>query len=374
MTKRPSTPFPTTGYYGEAYFCDRQEELKRLIDNLQGDASTTLVALRRMGKTALIKHLQHVLADRYFSLYVDILPTESLADFLNHLATSVAAMSSENTNLGKRIWKFLKSLRPTVSYDTLSGNPVLSFNLNQEEGLTSVGEIFDFLESQNKPVLIAIDEFQQILKYPERNVDAWLRSKIQELNNVIFIFSGSQQHLIQEMFVDPTRPFFRSTQFMHISKIGRESYHRFIAEKFSENSKKIEDRTIDSILDWADGYTYYVQLLCNRTFLSSGRTVAREAWKEEAIKLLKEQEFVFYAYREVLTNPQWNLLKAIAREGGTRTPTASDFIARNSLGNPSTVLQSLHTLQKKEMIYRETGQDGKSYYGVYDLLFRRWIE
>ncbi len=374
MTKKPSTPFPTTGYYGEAYFCDREHELEQLVNNVEGDASTTLVALRRMGKTALIKHLQHVLADRYMSLYVDILPTESLADFLNQLATAVAAMSSEKTTLGTRIWRFLKSLRPTMSYDALSGNPVLSFNVSQEEGLKSVGEIFDFLESQNKPVLIAIDEFQQILRYPEKNVDAWLRSKIQELKNVIFIFSGSQQHLIQEMFVDPSRPFYRSTQFMHITKIGRASYHRFIAEKFSESSKKIGDQTVDSILDWADGYTYYVQLLCNRIFLSSGRIISREAWKEEALKLLKEQEFVFYAYREVLTNPQWNLLKAIAREGGTGTPTASDFIARNSLGNPSTVLQSLHTLQKKEMIYRETGQNGKSFYGVYDLLFRRWIE
>lgn len=115
MIKKPSTPFPTTGYYGEAYFCDRQEELKRLIDNVKGDASTTLVALRRMGKTALIKHLQHVLADYYFPLYVDILPTESMGEFLNHLATSVATMSSERTNLGRRIWKFLKSLRPALS-------------------------------------------------------------------------------------------------------------------------------------------------------------------------------------------------------------------------------------------------------------------
>ena len=273
MARKPSTPFPTTGYYGEAYFCDREKELKQLMDNVQGDSSTTLVALRRMGKTALIKHLQHVLSNRYSPVYVDILPTESLGEFLNHLATAVAAISSGKTKLGSRIWKFMTSLRPTVSYDALSGNPILSFNLSPEEGLKSVGEIFDFLESQSKPVLVAIDEFQQILKYPEKNVDAWLRSKIQELRNVVFVFSGSQQHLIQEMFVDPSRPFFRSTRFMHLTKIDRGSYHRFIAVKFSEHSKKITDSTIDSILDWTDGYTYYVQLLCNRIFLSSGRTV-----------------------------------------------------------------------------------------------------
>lgn len=374
MLKKPSTPFPTTGYFGEAYFCDREEELKQLINNINGGTSTTLVALRRMGKTALIKHLQHLLEDRFISLYVDILPTESMVDFLNHLASAVAEMAPEKTSLGTRIWKFLKSLRPTVSYDSLSGSPLLSFSLSPDEGLRSIGEIFDFLESQNKPVLLSIDEFQQILQYPEKNVDAWLRSRIQDLNNVTFIFSGSQQHLMQEMFADPSRPFFRSTQFMQITKIGRETYHQFISEKFSAYSKKIEDRTIDSILDWTDCYTYYVQLLCNRVFLSSAKTIPHEAWKEEALKLLKEQEFVFYAYRDVLTNPQWNLLKAIAREGGTSSPTSSQFITRNNLGNPSTVLQSLHTLQKKEMIYREMVNGGKPFYGVYDLLFRRWIE
>ncbi|MEN8227640.1 MAG: ATP-binding protein [Bacteroidota bacterium] len=371
---RPGTPFPTTGYFGKEFFCDREDELEQLLRNVRGGSSTTLVALRRMGKTALIKHLQYHLRDDFFSVYVDILPTESMNDLLNSLATAVAGMVSERTRMGTKIWKFLRSLRPVVSYDSLSGSPTLSFNLKPEESQKSMGEIFDFLESQPKPVLLAIDEFQQILEYPEKQTDAWLRSKIETLGNVMFIFSGSQQHLMREIFADPSRPFYRSTQFLQIGKIERQIYHSFIIRKFTDRSKLIHDQTVEDILDWAEGYTYYVQLLCNRIFLSSGKEVHHETWKLEAIQLLKEQEFVFYSYRDILTTPQWNLLKAIAREGVVLHPTSSHFISRNHLGNAATVQRSLKALQNKDLIFREPGKEGDPHYGLYDVLFRRWIE
>jgi len=371
--KAPPTPFPTSGYFGAEYFCDRVEELDSLTRNAMGGSSTTLVALRRMGKTALIRHLQNELKKEYLGVYVDILPTESMLDLLNSLATGIARMESEHTRLGTQVWKFLKSLRPVVSYDYLSGMPTLSLNQTPDEGLRSIEEIFAFLEKQSKPIILAIDEFQQILHYQEKNVDAWLRTRIQELQNVRFIFSGSQQHLINELFADPSRPFYRSTQFLKLGKIDREKYHAFIAKKFSDFSKQIDDSTIASVLDWTMGYTYYVQLLCNRIFLSSGKQVPKELWKEEAMRLLKEQEFMFYSYRDGLTSAQWNLLKAVARDGVVKAPTSHEFLSRHQLGSSATVLRSLKTLQKKELVFRDLNTEGIPYYGVYDVLFSRWI-
>ena len=371
---KPSTPFPTTGYFGPAYFCDRIEEVAALTDHLRGGSSTSLVALRRMGKTALIRHLQEQLKSDFFGVYVDILPTESMQDLLDNLATGIAAMETEKTGFGKNLWKFLKSLRPVISYDSLSGSPSLSFNQSPEQSRQTVQDIFGFLEGQPKPVILAIDEFQQILHYQEQHVDAWLRTRVQELQNVQFIFSGSIQHLMNELFSDPSRPFYRSTQFLKIGKIPRESYHAFIAEKFRERSRTIDDATIASVLEWTEGYTYYVQLLCNRIFLSSGKKVAPDLWKEEAMRLMKEQEFVFYSYREGLTRPQWNLLKAIAREGMVKSPTSHAFLSMHKLGSPGTVLRSLKTLQKKELIFRDLDPDGTACYGVYDILFKRWIQ
>ncbi len=370
---KPQTPFPATGYYGPDYFCDREKEVDRLISNIKGGSSTTLTGLRRLGKTALIKHLFHHLGNEYIRVYMDVLPTESLNDMLNGLSTSISAAYPESSSLGKKVWKLIRTLRPVISYDALSGLPQVSIRATPDESKLTIAELLAFLDRQSKPVVIAIDEFQQILEYPEKQTDAWLRSVMQNLNNISFIFSGSQQHLMAEMFSDPGRPFYRSTQFMKIGKLDEEIYRDFITRKFNKHSRSVEPGIVSEILRWTELHTYYVQLLCNRIFLSAGNRITPDSWKEEASKILKEQEFVFFAYREMLTKPQWELLKAIAAEVKVYQPTSSEFVSSHLLGNPATVLRSLKSLQGKELIYHETDDSGASYYGVYDILFSRWI-
>ncbi len=373
MPSKPRTPFPTTGYFGPLYFCDREDELASLKRNLEGGNSTTLIALRRLGKTALIRHLFHHLGDDHCKIYLDILPTESLGELLNQFTSAIAEAIPENSPPGKKIWTFIRSLRPTVTYDALQGTPVFSINATQDQSRQSIQDLLMLLEKQSLPTLIAIDEFQQILNYPEEQTDAWLRSIIQKLTNVVFIFAGSQQHLMQELFANPQRPFFRSTQFLKIDKLPHATYRDFIIKKFSEYKKQILPAIVDEMLNWADHHTYYVQLLCNRTFMASDRSIDSTCWKGEANRILKEQEFVFFSYREMLTGPQWGLLKALAKDVVVPHPTSADFISRHSLGNPATVLRSLKSLRKMELVYRETEAGGESYYGIYDVLFRRWI-
>ncbi len=179
---------------------------------------------------------------------------------------------------------------------------------------------------------------------------------------------------MQELFANPERPFFRSTQFLKIGKLPHEIYRDFIVQKFSEYRKLISTEVAEEMLLWTDNHTYYVQLLCNRTFIASGNRVQSATWKEEAKRILKEQEFVFYGYREMLTKPQWNLLKALAGDGAVYHPTSADFISRFGLGNSATVLRSIKALQRMELVHRETDPQGNPFYGIYDILFRRWID
>ena len=369
----PQTPFPATGYFGPEYFCDREEELDQLIRNIRGGNSTVLIALRRLGKTALIRHLFHHLAAKYIRIYVDILSTETLGDMLNQLSTAMVSEFPEKSTLGRKVWQMIRSLRPVICFDALSGIPLISIKTSPEESRKSIGELLSLMEKQSRPVVIAIDEFQQILEYPEQQTDAWLRSLVQKLKNVCFVFSGSQQHLMTDLFANPGRPFFRSAQFMKIGKLREETYRDFILNKFRAYGKAVEDGTVSEMLEWTYIHTYYTQLLCNRVFLTTGKRVTSAGWKQEAGRLLKEQEFVFFGYREMLTRPQWELLKAIAVTGSVYQPTASDFISGHNLGSSATVLRSLDALMRKELIYRETDSAGKSYYGIYDVLFGRWL-
>lgn len=160
---------------------------------------------------------------------------------------------------------------------------------------------------------------------------------------------------------------------MKIGKLPEQIYRDFILNKFRQHSRSISEDTVSEMLKWTESHTYYVQLLCNRVFLSAGKQVTSDSWKEEAAKILKEQEFVFFGYREMLTKPQWKLLKAIAMSGRVYHPTSSEFTSSYFLGSSATVLRSLHSLLKKELIYKENDEDGILYYGIYDVLFSRWI-
>jgi uncharacterized protein len=290
------------------------------------------------------------------------------------LVSAIMNTIPEKSSPGKKIFDFIKSLRPVVTYDPLTGQPQVTIDLRPGETTRHIGSIMQYLENYPKRIIIAIDEFQQILKYPEQNTDAWLRSIIQSLGNVRFVFSGSQQHLMTELFNDPKRPFYQSTGFLRIDKINKESYVEFITQHFSKGGKQINIEVVEEILEWTKLHTYYVQLLCNRLYNRSETEITSETWKEEAALLLQENEPVFFRYRDLLTHQQWTLLKAIAHKEMVYNATSKDFVAQYKLGSPSTVLRSLQSLQFKELIYSDYTSDGLNYFSVYDLLFARWIQ
>lgn len=372
--KALSNPFITTGYQGKAYFCDREEETSTLKSNLINGQSTTLVAIRRIGKTGLIRHVLAQLPKDHTGIYLDILPTENLKDLLNALVSSVFTAIPEQSKPGKKIIDLIKSLRPVISFDPLTGFPQLTVDVRPGEAERHIHSVLAYLEEHPQKIVIAIDEFQQILNYPEKNTDAWLRSIIQSLNNIRFIFSGSQQHLMTQLFADPSRPFYQSASFLRIGKIDAGQYVSFIGNHFQKAGMKADTGVIYDMLDWADHHTYYVQLLCNRVYASASEKVDDELWKEQAARLLQEQEIVFFKYRDLLTRQQWFLLKAIAYEGSVYYPTSKDFISKFDLGSPATVLRSLQALLQKEMIYSDYNTEGQMYYSVYDVLFRRWMQ
>ena len=73
-------------------------------------------------------------------------------------------------------------LRPTLTYDSITGNPEVSIKIdNNTEDSQSLELVFQYLAIQKKHIVCAIDEFQQTSYYPEQNVEAELRKHIQQI-------------------------------------------------------------------------------------------------------------------------------------------------------------------------------------------------
>jgi len=90
------------------------------------------------------------------------------------------------------------------------------------------------------------------------SIERWLRSEIQALKNLRFLFTGSQLHMRSEIFTSAKRPFFSSTQSAVITKIPADEYTQFIQKKFKAHGYKIDEQQISSIIEWADGNTYNI--------------------------------------------------------------------------------------------------------------------
>lgn len=361
-------PFITSGYLSPEYFCDRERESENLLSAIRNNRHITVIAPRRMGKSGLIWHVFNQINQKEITpIYVDVLPTNSLADFANILVKAIIKAKKSKQGVIKKIAQSLASVRIKLSVDPLSGEPSLIFSSrDNREAEQSIESIISYIKKDPGNYVIAIDEFQQISQYPEKTTEAFLRSQFQNINNISLIFSGSKKHLLREIFTSPKRPLFGITEFLELKKIDREVYSEFILKIFGESEKDIDNNTIADLLDETNLHTYYVQYVCNK--LWGGEKYDTEALKILIQKICIDNESVYANYLNLISSGQTKLLLAISLNRGIANPTSGDFISRYNLGAASSVNQSLHSLIDKELVYSEDG-----IYHVFDPLMAAWF-
>jgi len=369
-------PFLTSGYKDPQYFCDREKETAQLLANIKNNINTTLFAIRRLGKTGLIRHVfEHFSKSKKIAcIYFDIFATRNLKDFTSQFATAIYSRFPEKKGIGQKFFEIMRLLRPVVSYDPLTGSPEVSLDLGQPKQYEkTIQQLFAFLDSQSVRIIIAIDEFQQILTYPEKNTEALLRTHIQPLKNTNFIFCGSNQQMMNEIFNSAKRPFYASCSNLRLDFISTAEYARFIEIQFTRYKRKITAESIEFILNFTQSHTYYTQMLCNQLFGADNRNIIAANVYAACTEILAQNENTFYQYRNLLTAAQWDLLTAIAKEEKVKKPHSVEFIKKYQLGTSSLITRGIESLLAKEMIYYDSGIK-EPYYAVYDKFLMRWLQ
>lgn len=147
-----------------------------------------------MGKTALVDFVfqQEVIQKDYFTIDVDILHTTCFKEFIYALGTAAYDKIASRSDKMKRLFiATLRSLSASFGYDPIQNTPTFDIKLGD---ITTpdytLREIFNFMEQADKRCLVVIDEFQQITKYPEKNIEAVLRSYIQKMSNANFVLQA----------------------------------------------------------------------------------------------------------------------------------------------------------------------------------------
>ena len=366
-------PFVYQGYEGPDYFCDRTEETENVISALKNGRNLTLISPRKIGKTGLIDHSFYQLKKdnkNAICIYVDIFSTKNLQEFVETLGRAVIEDALEREkSFAAKVLDFFKGLRPMITPDLLTGMPTVSISVVPVQAEYTLKSIFSHLNGLNKPVYLAIDEFQQITEYPETGTEAMLRSYIQHIHHVKFIFSGSKKHLMEEMFCAPNRPFYQSTQLMSLEPLHEEIYYDFARKFFEAKKGSLSQQVFHNIYQRFDGYTWYLQAILNRLYEQEKKVETDQQAADAILFHLNTMAPHYQMLTSFLTGNQFSLLKAIALEGTIQQPLGNEFIKRYELPSTSSVKSALAVLLDKDLVYQTP--EG---YIVYDRFLGLWLK
>lgn len=373
VNKKLANPFIYQGYESPEYFCDRKAETATLLSHLRNGRNVTLISPRRIGKTGLIKntffHLQEEEKDAV-CLYLDIFATKNLHDFVEQLGVMVINdIVRKNASFIEKTIAFFSALRPALSMDPLTGEPSVSITIEPTQEEMTMRSIFNYLNESGREIYIAIDEFQQIAKYPEKGTEALLRSYIQFAQHVHFIFSGSKFHLMAEIFGSPKHPFYQSTEMLGLEPLKQDIYYEFCSHFFKEKGGKLSENVFKHIYNQFEGHTWYVQCIMNRLYETNMIVDTIEQVKAALLSILQGREPQFESLVQFFTENQFILLKAIAKEGIVAQPTAGKFIKDHNLSGASSAKAALKVLEEKELVYRTDKG-----YVIYDRLMDLWLK
>ena len=369
-----NNPFIVTGKIDPEYFCDRVNESARLVKSITNGNNLVIISPRRMGKTGLIQFCydKPEISKEYYTFFIDILHTSSLREFTfllgKQIYESLLPRSRKMLNL---FIQTIKSISGKFGFDPVSNLPTFNIELGDiEQPAYTLDEIFHYLECADKTCIVAIDEFQQIARYPEKNIEALLRTHIQKQTNSNFIFAGSERHLMQEMFTSSARPFYHSADILELRAIDQEIYTSFVCTHFKKRHRRIAETNVEKVYRLFKGNTFYLQKTFNEAFADTleNNECSLEIIQSAIDAMIASNDTIF---REILSNipeKQKTLLYAIAKEDTATKITSSEFIKRHSLTSASSVQSAAKKLLEKDLITKTNKT-----FSVTDRLFALWI-
>lgn len=370
----PRNPFVVGKYVSDNYFCDREKETEFLRKQILNGRDVALISPRRMGKSGLIQHFfnQSSIREEYYVFFVDIYSTTSLAEFVYLFGKEIyEQLKPQKTQWKEKFFQVISSFCVGFKLDAMSGAPSFDLGLGDIHAPQStLDEIFNYIDEADKPCIIAIDEFQQIGEYPEKNVEALLRTQIQRCKKAQFIFSGSKRHLMNNMFNSPSKPFYQSVISMGLDPIPMDEYAKFALRMFEQRGKGLDVDVVNVVWRQFDGYTWYVQMVMNELFsmTEKGSQCDKTMIADAYTNIIHVQEGSYKNILSQLAPRQKVVLQAIAKEGNACNITSAKFIGKYNLGTASSVQAAVKSLVNNDLITVENG-----IYRVSDYFFSTWL-
>lgn len=238
------------------FFTDRKSELLRMKQFLDSENHLVLISPRRYGKSSLVKKCVEEVGRPY--IWLDLQYVVSVASFTTQLLKAILAQyPMERLRYELRHFRIM----PTITLNPITNECQFGFQPSESADNTMLEDVMALLQKLSTPekkLIVIFDEFQEVLKI-SKDLDKQLRSIIQLQSGLNYIFMGSQEGMMLEIFERKKSPFYHFGGLMRLSKIPYEDFYQFVFERLPEAPNK-EDITRE-ILAFSSCHPYYTQQL-----------------------------------------------------------------------------------------------------------------
>jgi len=360
-------------------FADREAEIKELMADIQSSQNVVIFSPRRYGKTSLVLEvLDRAREQGILAVYLDLFKVTSEEGFIADYAKEVARLEPGGIrSMLRNLRELFPRLVPKVVLKSEKAGVEVEFEFDPRgERAPLLDDLFDVVATivtkRGGRAAVVFDEFQEIAGWdPAGKAERQMRAHFQLHPNVSYIFMGSKRHLMQGIFQNKNRPFYRFGKHFPLGKIPRNEFSAFIQKRFGESGVQIAPSAISGILNVTGDHPYYTQLLCHILWDSAReeRSVAEEDVQQAVQQIFLREAHAFHDVWDMLPLKARQLLVALAKEDRFQAQVYSgDFLQKHALGSASSVQRVVSRLITEEILEKVNGG-----YHFTDVFFKRWI-
>lgn len=362
-------PFRYGQVVSRDFYCSRPSLETNITEKCRSGQNILVTGERRIGKTSLILRAIESLKGKK-ALYVDLLEVKTVEDINKRFLNAIVRYENKAQFL-QNMLKKMATLRPSMTFDPMTGLPSISVDSSHEVRPDSLDGILSIVEERVfANAVVVIDEFQDVKNCSEQQqILAIMRSRIQFIDHVPFIFSGSIRSSVESIFNDPESPFFKSAVTLAVGPINHTEYRDFIKKRFTAAGIKIDVEHLEKIFSIAGENTGDIQQFCAAVYdvVNKGSTVTDATLNEALTYIFAQEQKGYESCLALITGIQLKCLAAVARLGGAGV-LAKPFLAASGIRQPSTIKKSLERLCTLRILFRVKGA-----YRFVNPYFGRWL-
>ena len=369
--KNISEYFPEGIAQGKA-FINREDECDHLIKRIKSCKHSVLIAPRRYGKTSLVTKVASEMGIPHCS--IDLLAAYSEEYVRDQIVGKVGRLVFELLPPVKKatskLINIFKQMKPEISLSALGQK--LSLNLSSQP-LQDITEVLlkldETAEYFKKRAVIFIDEFQQISQLKKHSsIEASIRHAVERSENITYIFSGSNRHLLQQMFGDQGRPLYRLCQIVTLDRMKKNAYRKHLQRLAGIKwGKVLPDGVLARIFTHTELHPYYMNVLC-QVIWERDDIVSSEEIDNLWYNYVKSQRYIISHDVMTLSVNQRRIITALAKSPVMEIQSAK-FTTPLKI-SASSAQQSVEKLIRSSLVYK----DADGFFHVLDPAMKYYLD